>query len=375
LPTPGNTISLLNDNAILNSNVNVNLAGASTQFGLVNNFNHAWNVLTGNGMVLNGPGQGGNTILTLGSANGSGTFSGKFATNASAGGAGSYFSTTKVGTGTQTLTGDSTGFPGNTIVNAGILAVNNTTGTGLGFGGLTINTGGTVAGSGSINEAGNGVGISGGTLSIGNAGDTTGSSFTVISTNALNFKTNATLAVDLFSGAGAGDNTGSAAAADILNAQCPVIFTNNATLTLGNPNNLTGWAIGDKWKIANWSSTVSGTITTVNGPTMPAGLAWDTSALYSSGIIGITTVPVNPTAPATITGVSLSGSNLVLTGTNLNGSSSFHYIVLTSTNLTTPLANWTILSTNSFNADGSFSYTNAVNPAQPTLFFDTKAVQ
>jgi autotransporter-associated beta strand protein len=374
LPTPGNSVSLLNVNVQLNTNVNVNLAGASTQYGVANNWVHGINVLAGNGTLLNSPGQTGNTTVTLGTANGSGTFSGVFATNAN-GGAGSYFNTTKIGTGTQTLTGDSTGFPGNTTVNGGVLAINNTTGSGLGFGGVTVNVGGTLAGSGSINEFTNGVAVSGGTLMVGNAGDTTGSSFTLTCTNALRFTANGVLAVNLYSGAGTGSNTGNAAAADVLKAQCPVLLTNTATLTVGNPNGMTTWAAGDQWRIANWVSTVTGTFTATNLPTLPSSLAWNLTNLYSTGVISIVSAaPVLPTHPANITGICISSGNLIITGTNMNGGANFHYLVRTSPSLATPLTNWTVLCTNVFNADGTFNYTNANCMTNGMGFFDTQAV-
>ena len=68
------------------------------------------------------------------------------------------------------------------------------------------------------------------------------------------------------------------------------------------------------------------------------------------------------------------GTNIVLHGTNNNGGQNFHYAVLTATNVTLPLSNWTSLTTNSFNPDGTFDYTNALNPAQPQRFYDVKAV-
>jgi hypothetical protein len=44
--------------------------------------------------------------------------------------------------------------------------------------------------------------------------------------------------------------------------------------------------------------------------------------------------------------------------------------VITSTNIALPLTNWSIVSTSTFGADGSFSVTNAINPALPRQFFD-----
>jgi hypothetical protein len=43
--------------------------------------------------------------------------------------------------------------------------------------------------------------------------------------------------------------------------------------------------------------------------------------------------------------------------------------VLASTNVALPLASWTTIATNSFDASGNFSFTNGVNPALPKQFF------
>jgi hypothetical protein len=63
----------------------------------------------------------------------------------------------------------------------------------------------------------------------------------------------------------------------------------------------------------------------------------------------------------------LSGANLVVTGTN--GVSGWKYFVLTSTNLTSPLAAWPRAATNSFDASGGFAFTNPVSLGAPRQFF------
>lgn len=372
--TSGTT--LCNINAALSTNTSINVA-AGTQLGIVNSA--PFNALNGSGAVIDGPGATYVSTVILGSGNGSGTFSGIITTNSG----GFAPGLTKNGTGTEILTGDFTGAStgaglntGNTTINAGTLLIDNATGTGLNPCGVTVNAAGTLGGSGSINENTNGVGVYG-TLSVGNPGDVSGTNFTIAGAGtggSLTIHTNGILSVNLFNGAGAGDNTGNAAAADYLNAQCPVILAAGAVLKVGNPENLTAWAAGDKWKIASWSSAPSGTFTVTNLPALPTGLAWDTSTLYTSGVIDIIS-SAGPTAPADITGITVSGGNLIITGTNLNGGASFHYEVLTATNLSVPLTNWTVLSTNSFNANGTFSCTNAVSPTNPAVFFDVKAVQ
>lgn len=80
----------------------------------------------------------------------------------------------------------------------------------------------------------------------------------------------------------------------------------------------------------------------------------------------VTVVSVHPVLPPQITGISLSGASLVITGTN--GLAGEPYNVLTTTNLALPLSQWTVLPTATFSA-GSFSLTNTVNTVTPQSFY------
>ena len=64
------------------------------------------------------------------------------------------------------------------------------------------------------------------------------------------------------------------------------------------------------------------------------------------------------TAPI-FTGLVISGDNIIFTGTN--GPPGGNYYVLTSTNLLAPGTNWSRIATNSFDSNGSFSFTNSFN--------------
>jgi hypothetical protein len=73
--------------------------------------------------------------------------------------------------------------------------------------------------------------------------------------------------------------------------------------------------------------------------------------------------------PGTI-GITLSGADVVITGTN--GASSGSYVVLSSTNLLSPPNQWVPIATNMLTANGAFSITatNANNAAAaPQQFF------
>jgi hypothetical protein len=63
----------------------------------------------------------------------------------------------------------------------------------------------------------------------------------------------------------------------------------------------------------------------------------------------------------------LSGTSLIFSG--IGGSPGSNYVVLASTNLTIPLANWSALTTNTFDGSGQFRYTNPVSPVKPRQFF------
>jgi hypothetical protein len=89
---------------------------------------------------------------------------------------------------------------------------------------------------------------------------------------------------------------------------------------------------------------------------------------------GIVSAPFNFTVVAPpqpkIGGIRLTSGNVVLSGTN--GTAGLTYSVLASTNVALPLASWTPLTTNVFGAGGSFSWTNAINPAKPQSFYIIK---
>ena len=86
--------------------------------------------------------------------------------------AGSTGGLTKLGTGTLTLTGAST-YAGPTALTAGDLRVNNTAGSGTGFGAVTIAPGTTLGGSGTINNSAGAVAVNG-TITAGNSSTAVG---------------------------------------------------------------------------------------------------------------------------------------------------------------------------------------------------------
>ena len=96
---------------------------------------------------------------------------------------------------------------------------------------------------------------------------------------------------------------------------------------------------------------------------------WDLSGNNPSAQINLFQVrDITPVALAQpdITGISFSGSNLVVSG--MNGSPGIQFTVLTSTNLTSPLSQWTPIATNTFSG-AAFNVTNTVRSTAPQNFY------
>jgi len=98
---------------------------------------------------------------------------------------------------------------------------------------------------------------------------------------------------------------------------------------------------------------------------MPPGPAY--GAYLSNNAANASVDLVVPAPSPGISSVAQIGSNLVIAGTNgvLNG----QYYVLSSTNVTLPIASWTRVATNSFDGSGNFQFTNVVDAGQAQRFF------
>lgn len=140
----------------------------------------------------------------------------------------------------------------------------------------------------------------------------------------------------------------------------------SGTITYGGTLNLvnisgTPLAAGNSFQVftaAGYSGSFGNIVPTTPGP----GLAWDTTQL-NAGIISVMTGQSQPG----ISGVSISGGNFILSGTN--GTANGNYVVLTSTNVALPLAGWTPIATNSYDNTGAFHATNKINSALNRSFY------
>jgi fibronectin-binding autotransporter adhesin len=254
---------------------------------------------------------------------------------------------TKLGTGTLTL-GGANSYNGSNTVNAGTLFVSGSV-----LGNVKVNTG-TLAGTGSVGGAAviNGV-IAPGTTNNNGV-------LTVVSNVTIN--ASGTASMKLKKGSLTND------VLSVTDAAGTITYGGILSLT-----NISGTlAANDTFKLFN-AANYAGSFANIVPATPGSGLTWNTNNLTVNGTLSITGA-AGPTTNANILSVKLSGNNLLIHGTNNNGGQNFHYAVLSSTNIATPLSNWTSVVTNPFNADGTFDYSTPVDPTQPKVFIDVKAV-
>ncbi len=184
-----------------------------------------------------------------------------------------------------------------------------------------------------------------------------------------------------------------------------VLIVSNAATLSGNiimDLNRTAGAVTNDEIVAPTIS-VSGPLSVVNiGPDLQAGNRFKLFSLSVSGFASVSLPQTNasgnttyqwrndlaldgsitltnlivsaPSTNVTITKVSLSGTNMLIHGNNNNvPNTSFHYEVLTATNLLTPLSNWVPVATNPFTGP-TFDYTNPIVPGTPRQYIDIESV-
>jgi len=134
-------------------------------------------------------------------------------------------------------------------------------------------------------------------------------------------------------------------------------ITYGGTLSLQNISG-TALAAGNSFQV--FTGTGSGAFSSITPTTPGPGLAWDTTQLLSGGVINV----IAANAP-TISSAKLSGGRIVLSGSG--GKTNGTYYVLTTTNLTAN--NWFPIATNSYDASGNFTSTNAILPGAAQQFY------
>jgi autotransporter-associated beta strand protein len=260
------------------------------------------------------------------------------------------------GPGTLTLTAANT-YSGGTIINAGTLVLTNA---------------GSIAASTNLNLSNGAVldvsGLAGGLMTLGSGNTISGDGLV---------KGNVTVAGGATLAPGNHDLGGLAFSnALTLNAGAKAIFNVSHNFHTNNVVRVAGGLVwGGALVISNADAPLqsgdtftlfsapawTGGFSSLALPALTPGLYWNTNLFKTSATLSVATE-----TPPTIGGVGTAGGNLVMTGSggNPNGS----YYVLTSTNLTAPLTNWTRLLTNQFDGAGDFNFTNPPPTNSPGFY-------
>jgi autotransporter-associated beta strand protein len=132
--------------------------------------------------------------------------------------------------------------------------------------------------------------------------------------------------------------------------------------------NLSGsLAPGDSFTLFPAAAGYSGTFASIN-PSRPGypgfGLAWNTNNLAVNGTLSIVAASIPPSPK--ITSSSLSGTTLLIHGSN--GLANEPFVLLASTNVAATLPNWMPVLSNSFDGSGNFSVSIGVTNAAQEFF-------
>jgi hypothetical protein len=201
--------------------------------------------------------------------------------------------------------------------------------------------------------------LAGGTLSPGDTNSTGGATslFTLAISNSLTLA--GTCAMDVTKN-GDGSFT-----SDLITNVTTLAFGGTLSLNLDTNDSATVMQLGDIIPLFSFTH-ASGKFATIVPANPGTGLYWDQTHLAVDGTLRVTNTPPVVATPPVIGGVRLSSGNIVISGTSAD---SGNYVVLTSTNVALPLPQWTPLVTNAFDGGGNFSFTNAITPGAPQLFY------
>jgi autotransporter-associated beta strand protein len=229
-------------------------------------------------------------------------------------------------------------YTGATTVTNGTLLVNGSLAAGSA---VTVGAGGVLGGSGTIN--GPATVQSGGTLSPG------GSLSTLTFNSTLTLNAGSTSVFEI---------SKSPVTNDVAKVSGSVVF--GGTLIVTNIGSV-AFANGDSNRLFNAAS-YGGAFTSVQLPPLPSGLAWNTSALNTSGILSVVVKP-----RPVISSAKISSGGLNFDGNSGAGYANFY--LLGSTNLAAPISTWLRLLTNQFDAAGGFNFTNPMDSNLPCTFY------
>ena len=142
---------------------------------------------------------------------------------------------------------------------------------------------------------------------------------------------------------------------------------------------------GKNWNIAvfNYNSSSASPMVNLSSAGLPNGIfvatnLWDGTTSTVSNSFGVSlnskqaklfrlALVSTPPSPQFNSTAKSGGNNFNFGGTN--GIPGWNYLVLASTNLALPVAQWPVMTTNTFDANGNFHFTNSVDPDAPQRFY------
>jgi hypothetical protein len=117
--------------------------------------------------------------------------------------------------------------------------------------------------------------------------------------------------------------------------------------------------------IISYAGTAPANGTFVKG-TLPAGFSASLVNNTAQKRIDLVVAP-NSTVTPNVTAVNFFGTNLIIGGSH--GFPNANYYVLASTNLSLPRNQWLPISTNPFDVNGGFNFTNPMNPGSLQMYY------
>lgn len=145
-----------------------------------------------------------------------------------------------------------------------------------------------------------------------------------------------------------------------------VVAANTTTINIGSVSGVTAPATVS---LISYASGTTDPFPNLVLGTLPSGVTATLVDNQANSTIDLNITAVPVTVPPTIGNITISDGNIIISGTNNVGTGGGTYHVLSSTNLSLPLANWTVVTNGTFNDNGTFNTTNAVDPTKPRGFY------
>jgi autotransporter-associated beta strand protein len=147
------------------------------------------------------------------------------------------------------------------------------------------------------------------------------------------------------------------------------VLTNSGTGTVTLSNLGPALTAGNSFTLFSKALANGNAMTITTTPALASGLVLSNRLSLDGSVLVVSTGPGIFSTPPTIGSLSLSGENVVITGTS--GEAGAAYYLLSSTNIVLPLNQWQTVATNVLNASGSFTFigTNAVKAGDQQQFY------